>query len=167
MRHRVIAKQENSKMCLVCGLKNPFGLLTSFYELDNGELLAIFRPMEEHQSYPGRLHGGIATAILDETIGRAIMITHEDIWGVTIHFESRYKRPIPLEGEIRAIGRIEKVTNRYFEGSGEILLPDGRVAVEGRGKYIKQPLERIADFDVEVQEWRVTPSENDPDVVEI
>ncbi len=167
MRHRVLAKQENSKMCLVCGLKNPFGLLTSFYELDNDELLAVFKPLVEHQSYPGRLHGGIATAILDETIGRAIMITHQDIWGVTIRFESRYKRPIPLTGEIRAIGRIEKVANRYFEGSGEILLPDGRVAVEGRGKYLKQPLEKIADFDVEAQEWRVTQSVDDPDEVEL
>ena len=74
MRHLVKAKQPNSKMCLVCGLKNRSGLGAYFYELDNGELLAIFRPAEEHQSYPGRLHGGIATAILDETIGRAIMI---------------------------------------------------------------------------------------------
>ena len=62
MRYRVRAKQENSKMCLVCGLKNPFGLRTSFYELDNDEILAVFKPMEEYQSYPGRLHGGRAVA---------------------------------------------------------------------------------------------------------
>ena len=74
MHYRVKAKQQNTKMCLVCGLKNPFGLQTAFYELESDELLAIFKPMEEHQSYPGRLHGGIATAILDETIGRAIMM---------------------------------------------------------------------------------------------
>ncbi|GAJ01339.1 unnamed protein product [marine sediment metagenome] len=86
MSYIVKGKQENSKMCLVCGLKNPFGLRSSFYELDNDELLAVFKPMEEHQSYPGRLHGGIATAVLDETIGRAIMIKHRDIWGVTIEF---------------------------------------------------------------------------------
>lgn len=53
MRQRVNAKQENSKMCLVCGLKNPSGLKASFYELENEELLAIFRPSNEHQSYPG------------------------------------------------------------------------------------------------------------------
>ena len=87
MRQRVTAKQENSRMCLVCGLKNPFGLKASFYELENDELLAIFRPSEEHQSYPGRLHGGIATAVLDETIGRAILMKVEDIWGVTIDFQ--------------------------------------------------------------------------------
>ncbi len=65
MKHSVTGKQANSKMCLVCGLKNPFGLHTSFFELDNDELLAVFTPREEHQSYPGRLHGGITSTILD------------------------------------------------------------------------------------------------------
>jgi acyl-coenzyme A thioesterase PaaI-like protein len=167
MRYRVRAKQENSKMCLVCGLKNPFGLHSSFYELENDELLAIFKPMKEHQSYPGRLHGGIATAILDETIGRAILIKNRDIWGVTIEFDTRYRKPVPLMEEIRVIGRITNEAPRYFEGTGEILLSDGTVAIEGRGKFIKLPLEKIADFDYDEQEWKVTPSPNDPQYVEL
>ena len=167
MRYRVRAKQENTKMCLVCGLKNPFGLRASFYELDNDDLLAVFKPMEEHQSYPGRLHGGIATAILDETIGRAILIGQQDIWGVTIDFSTRYRKPLPLSEEIRVVGRIVNDTRRYFEGTGEILLEDGSVAVEGRGKYLKLPLEKIADFDFDEQHWKVTPSQDDPEEVEI
>ena len=165
MHQRVTAKQENSKMCLVCGLKNPFGLKASFYELENEELLAIFRPAEEHQSYPGRLHGGVATAVLDETIGRAIRIKDRDLWGVTIGFSTRYRQPVPLNAEIRVIGRIDHIANRYFEGSGEILLKDGSVAVEGKGKFIKLPLDDIADFDAEEQEWGVTTSPDDPEYV--
>jgi len=165
MRQRVIAKQENSKMCLVCGLKNPFGLKASFYELESEELLAIFQPAEEHQSYPGRLHGGIATAILDETIGRAILMKEKDLWGVTINFSTRYRQPVPLDEEIRVVGRIDHLANRYFEGSGEILLKDGTVAVEGQGKFIKLPLDDIADFDAEEQEWRVTLSPDDPEYI--
>lgn len=167
MRYRVRAKQENSKMCLVCGLKNPFGLHSSFYELENNELLAIFKPMKEHQSYPDRLHGGIATAVLDETIGRAILIKNQDIWGVTIEFATRYRKPVPLTEEIRVIGRITNEAPRYFEGTGEILLSDGSVAIEGHGKFIKLPLEKIADFDFDEQEWKVTPSLNDPEYVEL
>jgi acyl-coenzyme A thioesterase PaaI-like protein len=167
MQYRVKAKQENSKMCLVCGLKNPFGLRAAFYELENEELLALFTPTDEYQSYPGRLHGGIATTILDETIGRAIMITHQDLWGVTIDFNVRFRKPIPLNEELRVIGRITKDRSRVFEGTGEILLNDGSVAVEGQGKYIKLPLEKIADFDAEEQEWRVVPAGDDPQVVEL
>lgn len=167
MRYRVLAKQENTKMCLVCGLKNPFGLRAFFYELDSGEVLAVFKAMDEHQSYPGRLHGGIATAILDETVGRAIRTIHQDIWGVTIEFSTRYRKPIPLSEEIRVVGRITKDARRYFEGTGEILLQDGRIAVEGRGKYLKLPLEKIADFDFEEQEWQVVASPTDPETVEL
>jgi len=163
MLRKVITKQPNSRMCLVCGLKNPFGLHTSFYELDNGELMAIFRPKEEHQSYPGRLHGGIISTILDEAIGRAIMIKSEgDIWGVTVDLQVRFKKPVPLDEELRVLGRITRNSSRFFEGTGELLLADGSVAADGSGKYLKTPLEKIADFDVEVQEWKVVCSPDDP-----
>ncbi len=166
MLHTVTAKQPNSRMCLVCGLKNPFGLHTSFFELDNGELLAIFKPKEEHQSYPGRLHGGIISTILDETMGRAIMIQSEgDIWGVTVDLQIRFKKPVPLHEELRVLGRITKNSSRFFEGTGELLLQDGTVAAEGHGKYLKIPLEKIADFDVDHQEWRVVTSPEDPEEV--
>jgi len=163
MHHRVKNKQPNSKMCLVCGMKNPFGLKSFFYELDNGELLATFTPRDEHQSYPDVLHGGISASMLDETIGRAIMIRcGEEIWGVTVEFTTRYRKPIPLNKTLRVVGRITKDSHRFFEGTGEILLENGTIAAEGRGRYIKQPLEKIADFDREEQEWRVIDSEDDP-----
>ena len=163
MLHTVTAKQPNSKMCLVCGLKNPFGLHTSFFELDNNELLAVFKPRGEHQSYPGRLHGGIISTILDETIGRAIMIQSEgDIWGVTVDLQIRFKKPVPLDEELRVIGRITKDSNRFFEGTGELLLQDGTVAATGHGKYLKVPLEKIVDFDVDHQGWQVVQSNDDP-----
>ena len=168
MAYQVTRKQPNSKMCLVCGLKNPLGLKTFFYELENKELLALFTPREEHQSYPGRMHGGIAATILDESIGRAIM-THydEDIWGVTLEFTSRYKKPVPLDEELRVVSRITKDTKRIFEGTGEILLSDGTVAVEGRGRYMKATLEQIAEIDTDYLEWKVVPSGRDFKQVEL
>lgn len=163
MLRKVTAKQPNSKMCLVCGLKNPLGLHTSFYELDNNELLAIFKPRAEHQSYPGRLHGGIISTILDETIGRAIMIQSEgEIWGVTVDLQVRFKKPVPLQDELRVIGRITEEGSRSFAGTGELLLDDGSIAAAGQGKYLKVPLAKIADFDVEAQEWGVVSSPDDP-----
>ena len=75
MEHKIVNAQNVSKNCLVCGVDNRFGLKTSFYETDNNELVAVFTPLVEHQSYPGVTHGGISAAILDETIGRAIMMS--------------------------------------------------------------------------------------------
>ena len=167
MPQKVTAKQHNSKMCFVCGLKNNSGLHASFFEVESNQLVALFTPCEEHQGYPGRLHGGLAATILDETIGRAMNIDQNEIWGVTVEFNIRYKKPVPLDTELRVVGRITNENRRLFEGTGEILLPDGQVAVEGRGKYIKLPLDEIADFDYDEQEWKAVLNEEDPTEIEL
>lgn len=155
-------------MCFVCGTENRFGLKSSFYELEDKQLMAIFQPAEEHQGYPGRLHGGIAATILDETIGRAIMLYHSDnIWGVTVDFSMKLRKPVPIEGEIRVLARIVEEGKRSFLGEGEILLANGLVAVEGRGKYLKMDIAQIADFDHQGDAWQVIPSPDDPVFVEV
>ncbi len=151
-RRRVLGAQNVSRMCLVCGVENTWGLKGRFYELDGAELLGIFQPLEAHQSYPGRLHGGIASAILDETIGRAILIGNPDSWGVTVELSLRYRKPIPLDQEVRVVARITRDTSRLFEGTGEIVLGDGTVAVQASGTYLKMPIERIAEGDFS-EEW--------------
>ena len=162
----VVGKQPNSSMCFVCGRDNGSGLKSRFYELETGELLAIFQPATEHQGYPGRLHGGLAATILDETIGRAIMLTHAaTIWGVTVEFSMRLMKPIPLDAEVRVLARIIEDRKRLFRGSGEILLPDGEVAVEGKGRYLKMDINRIVDFDIEEQKWLVVRAPEDPEMI--
>lgn len=153
MNRRVRAAQNVSRMCLVCGIENVAGLQARFFELDNGELAGVFQPKAEHQGYPGRLHGGIASAILDETIGRAINIADTHTWGVTVELTVRYRKPVPLDREVTAVGRITRDSNRLFEGTGEIVLEDGTVAVEARGKYVKMPLEGIANVEFSETAW--------------
>jgi uncharacterized protein (TIGR00369 family) len=150
--HKVLSAQNVSRMCVVCGRDNPSSLKARFYELEDGELLGVFRPLQIHQSYPGRLHGGVASALLDETIGRAINTTQPDAWGVTVELTVRFRKPVPLGDEVHAIGRITRDTSRLFEGTGEIVLPDGTVAVEASGRYMKMPIEKIADGDFSL-EW--------------
>ena len=168
MKRKVVRKQPNSKMCLVCGLKNSLGLKVRFYELENKELVGVFEPIEEHQGYPGRLHGGMISAVLDETIGRSIFINYgEDMWFVTVEFNVSFKKPVPIGGEIKVRARVTKETSRIYEGSGKIILKNGEVAAEGYGKYMKLPIDKIADFDYEEQEWRVVPMKKDPKEIDI
>lgn len=168
MRRKVLKKHPNSKMCFVCGIDNAFGLKSTFYELEDQQLMAVFKPAEEHQGYPGRLHGGIAATILDETIGRSIMVAgSDDVWGVTIDFSLKYRKPVPLGEELRVFGRVTSEKKRYFLAEGEIILADGTIAVTGQGKYLKLDIDKIADFDHEGEEWRVLSDGDDPEYVEI
>lgn len=157
-----VHKQPNSRMCFVCGMRNPVGLKAFFYEQPDGSVLARFTGQEQHQGYPGRMHGGVISGVMDETIGRAIMIRlgpGQEVWGVTAELNVRFRRPVPLGVELTAVGRITRDTRLLFEGEGELLLPDGTVAVEARGKYFKLPLDMIADFDAVREEWRVVPDD--------
>jgi uncharacterized protein (TIGR00369 family) len=151
-------KQPTSRMCFVCGESNPAGVHVRFYEQADGSVLARFTPAEQHQGYPGRMHGGVITAVMDECIGRAIMIKYgEAIWGVTAELNVRFRKPVPLDVELTTIGRITHEGSRLFEGTGELHLPDGTVAAEAAGKYVKLDIGKIADFDAEREQWYVRP----------
>ena len=168
MKLKVTGKQPNSKYCFVCGLENEFGLKSKFYEMENGELIARFIPAEEHQSYPGRLHGGVSAAILDEAIGR-LNINHKGsgLWGVTLEFSMKFRKPVPLDKEVLVRARITSENKRTFNGAAEIVLPDGTVAVEGKGRYLKMSISSITDDDFEDEQWQVIDEEDDPAELEL
>ena len=162
-----LPKQPNSYHCFICGVKNISGIQVAFYETttEDGtpEILARFTGQQIHQGYPGRMHGGVATGILDETIGRAINIgeagLNPQVWGVTAELSMRFRQPIPLDVELIARGRITRESRRLFEGSGEIYLPDGIVAASASGKFLKMPLSDIAESGAEELGWRVYPDD--------
>jgi len=167
MKHSVLEKQNNSKLCFVCGINNEFGLKASFYEVENNELVALFSPGKFHQGYPGRLHGGIASTVLDETIGRTILIKDKNIWGVTLELNLKFRKPIPLNETVKVVARLTQEGSRTFEGTGEIVLESGEKAVTAQGKYFKLPLDKITDKDFNEDEWFNIKSESDPKEINI
>jgi len=146
-------------------MKNGSGLKVAFYdtvdERGRPELVARFTGRHQHQGYPGRMHGGVATGILDEVIGRAINAGTAGAvtWGVAIDLATSFRQPVPLDVELLARGRITRDRSRLFEGSGEIYLPDGTVAVSATGRYFKMALAEISDVDPEALGWRVYEDE--------
>jgi acyl-coenzyme A thioesterase PaaI-like protein len=152
-------RQPNSRMCFVCGMQNPIGLKIIF-EGDGKCVWARFTAKEEHQGYPGVLHGGITFALLDEVIGRAAMeLDDSSPWMMTARAEMRYRQPVPLGEELTLVGEITRVRSRAVEGHGELRLSDGSVAVEATAMYVKVP-QSLADqmkdrMEEEMKYWRI------------
>ena len=162
MKKNITDSQYISKNCLVCGTDNTAGLKTRFFETEGKEVIAIFTPRDIHQSYPQITHGGITAAILDETIGRAIMIDSDPYnFGVTVELNVKYKKPVPLNTELKVVGRITESKGRMFTGTGELLLPDGEVAATAEGKYLRRKLEQFTDAEFVDEEW-FQPAEETP-----
>ena len=156
-------KQPNSHNCFICGVKNIAGAQVAFYEVtaEDGtpEVLARFTGRDAHQGYPGRMHGGVAAGILDEVMSRCI--TYGDaalnppVWGVTVEMNVRYYAPVPLGVELVARGRIMRDRSRTADAQAELLLPDGTVAVSAAGKFMKLPLDQIAEDAPAALGWQV------------
>lgn len=154
-------KQPNSRMCFICGLQNPAGLRMAFYQTEDGECVATVAPGEEYQGYPGVLHGGIVTAILDETIGRAI-IGVDDRFAFTAKLEVKFHRPVPTGAPLTARGRIARERTLSFEATGEITLEDGTVAASASGIYVRLPPHEVERVRGELAFWQVVPDDRPP-----
>ena len=90
---KVKGKQNNSRMCVICGMDNPFGVQAPFYIMEDDSVMTLFRYREEHQSYPGRVHGGLITAMLDELGFRAYWVFEPEVLAVTTTLETKYPGP--------------------------------------------------------------------------
>lgn len=133
------------------------GLQLAFYlDMETGEAVTRATLRDEYQGYPGVAHGGIVTAILDETIGRAI-IGIDDQFAFTARLNLRFLKPVPLEEEIEARGRVTKERSRAFEAEGELLLADGSVAAKASGVFIRLPGEDAEQMKDELEFWEVVP----------
>lgn len=66
---KVTKKQFNTRKCFICGMENERGVKAPFYEMEDKSVVSYVTFDELHQSYPGRVHGGIISAMLDEVAG--------------------------------------------------------------------------------------------------
>lgn len=152
-------KQPNARMCYVCGVENRLGLHASFYyeEGEGGKerVVASFTPLPEHEGYPGVMHGGIITALLDETMGRVAI--GKGRWVVTGEISVRFRRPTPTDRTLTVVGEAIGWERRKFRAKGEIRLEDGTVTAKAEGTFIEIPQEKIPDVERELGFWQVIP----------
>lgn len=176
-KYKIVNRQYRNDKCVVCGFDNPFSLGMEFFELENGEVAAFACTMEEHQSYPGRTHGGIISAMLDEVIGRAVCTAEPACWGVTTELTVRYKKPVPLNAKLLVVGKVTRNRSRMFSGTGEIYLWEnnapGELLAEAEGTYLKLKAEQIIDCAdgeeaVTKLNWQLRPEPDDiPEYIEL
>ena len=139
---KILRTQRNSEDCIVCGMKNPFGLKAPFYVLEDDSVASVFTFKKEHQSYPDRTHGGMISTLLDELMGRALWINEPETFGVTTSMTITFRRPVPYGVKLKARAYITFNSTRGFTAKGEIYDFDGKLLAQGEGKYLKLSIER-------------------------
>jgi acyl-coenzyme A thioesterase PaaI-like protein len=92
--------------CFACGPEHPFGLrLEFFYNKDTLEVSSQLHPDELFAGFPGILHGGIQTTILDEVAFWGVWARHKKS-GFTYGLDVRFRRKCPTQKRLEAIGLV-------------------------------------------------------------
>jgi acyl-coenzyme A thioesterase PaaI-like protein len=92
---------------------------------------------DSKQGPPGHAHGGSLATLLDEAMGASAWFAGYRVVAVNLNID--LKLAVPLHVEVVLRGRVERKEGRKVFTTGELLLPDGRVAIEGRGVFIEAP----------------------------
>jgi acyl-coenzyme A thioesterase PaaI-like protein len=131
--------------CFVCGQHNPAGLHLVFRQEDQS-IVADFQPREEHQGFPGVLHGGIVAAVLDEVLGRTSLLGVHPEWTMTGRLEIRYRRHVPYGPLLRVRATLETERRRMLQARGVLTLAEDEhtVLAEASGIFLPLP-EQVAD----------------------
>lgn len=151
---KVIGKQRNSKMCFICGMDNPIGLKAQFYNMEDGSVMTPFIFRKEHQSFPERVHGGLAATMIDELGLRAMWAKDqsEESFGVTMSLSVKYRKPVPYDEELFARGIVVKETPKFVTIVSEIYDRAGDLLVNGEAVYIKLSPEQIVSDAVDTHD---------------
>ncbi len=148
-------RQPNSRMCFICGLENPAGLRLRFFDDGKDQVTCDFTVMPKHQSYPGRVHGGVIAAILDEAGGRTAAIGDHNRFFVTASLQVRYRQPVPVEVPLRAVGKLRKLFGRRATAHSEIRSLQGEVLAEAELVLIESLTGMLNPSEADQLGWRV------------
>lgn len=154
-------KLPNSSHCFVCGLENDHGLKLSFYQEDDGSVVVDYTVPDYYQGYPGVVHGGIVTTLMDEVIGRVLMVGDINRFMATAKLTTRYRRPVPTSKPIRIVGRMVNDRGRVAEARAEIFGPDGEMLAEAEGLMVAISEEALQAMDVGALGWKVYSDEEE------
>jgi acyl-coenzyme A thioesterase PaaI-like protein len=131
--------------CFACGRLNDSGMHLDF-DVSRDRAETTFTPTRRHEGYDGTVHGGIVTALLDETMGWAIF--HQGIWGVTARLHVTFRHPVRVGEALRVVGEVSRDRGRAIETRGVVSrASDDLVLAEADGLFLVMPDERRRELE--------------------
>jgi len=150
-------KQPGSRTCFLCGRQNPVGLKMEWFNNEDRDRIEAEITIPGHfNGFPGIAHGGIVSAILDETAGRAVLLNGgDDNLMMTLKLEVRFRRPTPTGTPLRVIGWVIRETRKRASVAAELLNPEGEVLASCVAHIVKPPQDLEQLWGGEREFWRV------------
>ena len=122
-----------NSMCFACGENNSRGLKLKF-EQKGDKICTTFTPAETYQGYPGLLHGGITSTILDDIMSRCVNTLGAA--GMTARLEVRFRQSIPIGKPLYVEAWITRKKGPLVETEARAYLENGEPAAEATARFM-------------------------------
>jgi acyl-coenzyme A thioesterase PaaI-like protein len=122
--------------CWVCSGANEHGLAMDYREDETGAVEGSFPCHVNFTGYPGFLHGGIVSALLDGAMTNCLMIHRNP--GVTADLQVRFISPV-LIGKPATVRAWLERSRGPVHILGAELRQDGEVLATAAGKFMSHP----------------------------
>ena len=131
------------QICFACGDRNEHGLHMRF-ERDpdgpEGSIICRYTPRPADQGFPGVLHGGILSTLMDEAMAWAMWAKSRAL-GVTAKMETRYRQRVDADAALTVHAVVTEERGRRIQVEAAIAGPDGSVLVESSALFLRLPAE--------------------------
>jgi acyl-coenzyme A thioesterase PaaI-like protein len=128
--------------CVVSGRANPMGIAARLWR-EGDEAVCQVTLGEAFEGAPGRAHGGVVAALMDETMGLVMSISTSPAF--TGRLTITYRAPTPLGVPLEARARLAGQSGRKITVTGELRAGD-RLLAQGEGLFITVDPERFFDL---------------------
>ena len=129
-------EHESHRRCIVCGAEHPFGLHLDFVSCDDGSVEATFECEPLFEGYPGMLHGGITSMLLDGAMTNCLFAQGHP--GVTGELTVRFVRPVVTKRSAVVRAWVDDTPPPFFVLRSEMRQGD-RVCARASAKFVDHP----------------------------
>lgn len=120
--------------CFACGKDNEAGLKLEFRHRPEGEAEAQWTPSPEHEGWPGAVHGGLLSTVLDEAMSHAVLAA--GLKAMTAELRVRFRESAPSGRALTVQARVVQRRKRLVEAEASITGADGREYARGWGRFL-------------------------------
>jgi len=107
------------------------------FDTDNdGGVQTTFQCGKSLEGYPGIVHGGVISSILDGAMGNCMFARGQAT--VTVEMTTRFRLPLVIGKQAKVSAKIIRVSHPLYLLEAKII-QDGKVKAIAKGKYYDQP----------------------------
>ena len=121
--------------CVVCSPDNQFGMQLEFRLLEDGSIQATFDCSEAFQGYPGLLHGGVISSLLDGAMTNCLFAHGQQ--GITGELKVRFRHPVVINRTAIVQAWIDRSTPPFHVLQAE-LIQDEWLKAKATGKFVQR-----------------------------